>query len=180
MRGCCYPRKLCLRTKDEAQCLPCKQGGIGALYWEGHEKALTSYTLYQYCNGRSMPWKDVLDWWFGRYHEGRGAVFTTIPIKDLTKSRLLGRASRLPTFYRRALRHLREQELVPVKLGQYTSHAEAQAEPLWTSHRIHLSDRSMSDKWRYELTMNRVRDMIDPFTGEVWSEAKKRRFIQHN
>jgi hypothetical protein len=25
-----------------------------------------------------------------------------------------------------------------------------------------------------------VRDMIDPFTGEVWSEAKKRRFIQHN
>lgn len=26
--------------------------------------------------------------------------------------------------------------------------------------------------------MNRVRDLIDPMTEEVWSEAKKRRFIR--
>ena len=31
-----------------------------------------------------------------------------------------------------------------------------------------------------ELTLKSVRDLVDPFTGEVWSEAKKRRFIQHS
>ena len=166
--------------KDEAQCLPCRQGGIGALYWEGHEKALTSYTLYQYNNGRSMPWKGVLDWWFGRYQEGRGAVFTTIPTRDLIKSRVAGRASRLPAFYRRALKHLRETTLVPIKPGQYISQEEAQAEPMWTSRRFELSDRSRADKWRFELTLNRVRDLVDPTTGEVWTDARKRRFIQNS
>jgi hypothetical protein len=164
-------------VQEVSQCLPCRQGGVGSLYWEGHEKALTSYTLFQYNNGRSMPWKGVLDWWFGKFHEGRGAVFTTIPPSDLTKSRARGRASRLPTFYRRALRHLREAKLVPIKPNHYTSHAEAQAEPVWTSPRIEISDRSMAEKWRYELTLNSVLDLIDPRTGEVWSEAKKRRFI---
>ena len=51
---------------------------------------------------------------------------------------------------------------------------------MWTSLRIELSDRSLAEKWRYDLTMNRVRDLIDPLTGEVWSEAKNRRFIQHS
>ena len=78
------------------------------LYWEGHEKALTSYTLFQYCNGRSMQWKGILDWWFAKFYENRGAVFSTIPPSDLFKSRKVGRASCLPLFYRRALKHLRE------------------------------------------------------------------------
>ena len=112
-----------------------------------------------------MPWKGVLDWWFGRYQEGRGAVFTTIPTRDLIKSRVAGRASRLPAFYRRALKHLRETTLVPIKPGQYISQEEAQAEPLWTSRRFELSDRSRADKWRFELTLNRVRDLIDPSRG---------------
>jgi hypothetical protein len=162
----------------EAQYNPRKQGGVGMLYWEGHEKALTSYTLFQYCNGRSMQWKGILDWWFAKFYENRGAVFSTIPPSDLFKSRKVGRASCLPLFYRRALKHLRELTLIPIREAQYTSQEEAQAEVLWTSPRIHITNSHLSDKWRFDLTLNRVNDLIDPFTGDVWSDNKMRRFIE--
>lgn len=38
----------------------------------------------------------------------------------------------------------------------------------------------MAEKWRFDLTMNSVRDLIDPLTDEVWSEAKKRRSIRNS
>ena len=163
--------------KHNAQFNGRKGGGLSLLYWDGHEKALTSYTLFQYNNGRSMAWKGVLDWWFNKFQEGRGAVFSTIPTKHLTASRAQGRASRLPLFYKRALSHLRELKLIPVQVGEFTSQAEAQAEPMWTSPRISLTNRSYAEMWRYEMENNRLQDLIDPFTGELYTTRKIKRYI---
>ena len=155
-----------------------KAGGIGLLHWAAHEKALTSYTLFQYNNGREMAWKDVLDWWFDKFQEGRGAVFSTIPIHSMVASRREGAASKLPVFFRRALRHLRELPIVPVTPGAFVSQDEARAEPLWTSPRVHVSNRAHAHEWRFHLTLNRLQDLIDPWTGELYSQNKIKRYIE--
>ena len=110
--------------------------------------------------------------------EGRGAVFSTIDRKELCRSRITGRASRLPRYFRFALRSLRELTLTPVQPGDYISAEEARAEPPWTSPRIHLSDRSFGDSWRTDLEFNRVQDMISTNTFRVVSEVHVERFIR--
>ena len=164
--------------KYEAQFNKRKEGGIGLLHWPSHVKALTSYTLFQYCNGRSMGWKKVLDWWFCKFHEGRGAVFSSIPPKDLIASRISGRESRLPTFFRRALHHLRELPMAPVKGARVRTKEEATAEPLWVSPRIDLSHIRHPSFWRKTLSINKVGDLVDQFTGQIHSEERIKRWIR--
>ena len=164
--------------KEKAQYNKRRAGGIGLLHWPSHVKALTSYTLFQYCNGRSMGWKKVLDWWFGKFQEGRGAIFSTIPTKDLIASRLPGKASCLPAFYREALHHLRELHLTPTKPNRVTSREEAQGELLWTSPRLDLSWTRYPGIWRRTLGINSVTDLIDHRTGLAHSERWVCRLIR--
>ena len=164
--------------KAEAQFNKRREGGIGLLHWPSHVKALSAYTLFQYCNGRSMAWKQVLDWWFCKFHEGRGAVFSNTPAKELIASRVPGRQSCLPTFFRRALHHLRELPLAPAKGARVRSKEEAMAEPLWVSPRLDMSHVRHPSFWRKTLSINTVGDLIDPFTGLVLSEDRIKRKIR--
>ena len=163
---------------DEAQYNKRREGGIVLLHWPSHVKALSSYTLFQYCNGRSMAWKLVLDWWFRKFHEGRGAVFSTIPAKELIASRVQGRKSCLPAFFKHALNHLRELPLAPVKGSRVRSKEEAMAEPLWFSPRIDMSHIRHSPFWRKTIALNTVGDLIDPFSGQVRSDEWIKRRIR--
>ena len=126
-------------------------------------KLLAAHVLFQYADGTCQEWKRVLDWLFDRFNEGRGAIFSTIPTVDLINRRQ-GRRSRLPEFFKFALRSLRELPIRPVSKGSFIDVDEARAEPLWTSPRLHVTNLAHADQWRYELTLNRLRDFIDPTT----------------
>ena len=148
------------------------QGGLGLLHWDSHIKALADTCLFQYANGSSMPWKHVLDWWFAKFPEGRGAIFSSIPTQSLIASRNKGTQSSLPKFYKNALRYLREVELVPVQPGKFLHPNEAWAEPLWSSPRIKLSNPNFRDTWQQELRIRTIGDMVDPFTGSPYTIRK--------
>ena len=137
---------------------------MGLLHWPCHSKALAANVLFQYADGSIQEWKLVLDWWFDRFNEGRGAIFSTIPTVNLINRRQ-GKRSRLPAFFKYALRSLRELPIVPVSAGRFIDPDEARAEPFWTSPRLKVSTRSHADQWRFELTLNRIRDFIDPSTN---------------
>ena len=146
-----------------------RSGGIGLLHWGSHTKALAVRVLFEYVNGELHDWKTLLDWWLARFQEGRGAIFTTIPTTALI-SRGSVRRSRLPKFFRFALHSLRELRMRPVRLGVFLSPDEARAEPVWTSPRIDLTDRRWAERWRYDLSFNRVLDMIDPSTNLLYDK----------
>ena len=150
---------------------------MGLLHWPSHSKALAANVLFQYADGSIQEWKFVLDWWFDRYNEGRGAIFSTIPIANLI-NRGEGKRSRLPAFFKYALRSLRELPIVPVSPGRFIDSEEARAEPFWTSPRFKVSDTSHADQWRFELTLNRIRDFIDPSTNRPWTDDIMRLFIR--
>lgn len=159
------------------QCNPRREGGVGLLHWPGHSKALAANVLFQYVDGSTQEWKHVLDWWLDRFHEGRGAIFSTIPIVDLVH-RKRGRRSRLPDFFKYAIRSLRELPIRPIHRGRFISADEAKAEPFWTSPRLHVTNPAHADQWRYELTLNRLRDFIDPDTDCPWTDEAMLLFIR--
>ena len=165
-------------VKYNAQFNPRREGGIGLLHWDSHAKAIRAQALFHYANGWDLGWKWVLDHWFARYQEGRGAIFSTISTRDLISSPLDGHASKLPRFWKRALRDLRELKLEPVRPGEYTSADEARAEPPWTSPRITLTNRDFGDSWRTELEFNRVQDMIDPDTGCLYDDEMIEQYVR--
>ena len=81
--------------------------GIGVLPWRSHVKALQVNWIQKYRDASRGEWKSLLDAWFARFPEGRGAVYTSRSVKELTAS-TTGRASSLPAFWVSALSALRE------------------------------------------------------------------------
>ena len=162
---------------NESQYNPRREGGIGLVHWPSHLKALSIHPLLTYPDARDMQWKKVLDWWWDKFQEGRGAIFTTLRMSSLCSSRMAGRQSKLPKFFRYALKNLRELKLVPIRPGEFISSDEARAEPAWVSHRVHFTDKTMQLKWRYELEFNRLQDMINPITGKLFSDSMIRKYL---
>ena len=155
--------------KKGAQYKRWAEGGIGLLHWPAHLKALAAIWMFRYNAAGEPPYKSVLDQWLARSQEGRGAVFSTIPVRELIRP-LGTRRSRLPRFFVFAIRCLRELTLEPVARG-FTSTDEARAEPMFTSHRIAVKRRDRGNSWRDDLMLNRVQDLLDlnaerPFTCE--------------
>jgi hypothetical protein len=144
-------------------------GGLGLIHWESHLKGLTDITLFQYCNGRSMAWKPVLDWWFAKLPEGRSAVFSTIPMKRLIASRRRGCESALPPFYRNALSYLRETKMIPVQQDLFLNPQEVRADSLWYSPRFTIRNTNHADTWRDMFGLHTVGDLINPFTGSPYT-----------
>ena len=156
-----------------AQFLPRGRLGVGLLPWEQHTKALAAITLFHYVGPGEPLYKTVLDEWFARTTEGRGAVFADVPIRELTRP-LGERKGRLPRFFAYALRSLREltPRMVPVGPGPYISMDEAKAEPFFTSLRIKVRNRARGNNWRDDLSLNRVQDLIDRDTSAPYTEAQ--------
>ncbi|MDC0525513.1 reverse transcriptase domain-containing protein [bacterium] len=147
---------------EGAQYLPRRELGIGLLCWEAHSQALAAITLFHYIGPGEPLYKTVLDAWFARTTEGRGAIFSTLPVKELTRP-LGQRQSKLPHFFSYALRCLREltSTLVPTGPGPYISPDEAKAEPFWSSMRINVRCRDRGNSWRDDIQLHRVQDLID-------------------
>ena len=145
--------------KSDMAFMPKTELGLGCLHWPSHEKALRVKWLLRYIDPSRGEWKDVLDVWLARAHEGRGSVFANYPRKDLVRA-LGTRACCLPTFWRAALSDLFELDLKPVHPLFCTSPDEARAEPFWDSHRFHVAPSPYSDVWRTQLELNSLKDLF--------------------
>ena len=60
--------------------------------------------------------------------------------------------------------------------GRFIDPDETRAEQFWTSPRLRVSNTSHADQWRFELTLNRIRDFIDPSTNRPWTDDVMRLF----
>ena len=162
--------------RQEAQYLPRRGLGIGLTHWQAHLKGLAADVLYKYAGPGEPPYKTVLDTWFKRTTEGRGAIFSTLPVSELTRP-LGERKGALPHFYRFALKAVRELKIVPVASG-YLNENEATAEPFFTSHRIDVSSTVRGNSWRDKMDLDRVHDIIDFSTLQPYSDIMIRRFVR--
>ena len=115
--------------------------------------------LLGYLNGTRDTYKQVLDCWFARHPEGRGAIMSTMPVKMLLKS-TTSRACALPRLFRQALLALRELTPVPIRQDGCSTAGEARAEYLWYSHRFKPHRLTYSALWR-ALNGRRVADLFD-------------------
>ena len=99
--------------KEGAQYRPRRLGGIGLTHWEAHMGGMAAIWMFRYCAAGEPPYKSVLDCWLYRTPEGRGAIFSTYPIRELTRP-LGQRRCCLPRFFIFALRSLRKLTIIPV------------------------------------------------------------------
>ena len=143
----------------EAQSRKLTDLGIGLLPWKQHLKALQVQMLLGYLNGTRDAYKQVLDCWFARHPEGRGAIMSTMPVKMLLKS-TTSRACALPRLFRQALLALRELTPVPIRQDGCSTAGEARAEYLWYSHRFKPHRHTYSALWRAR-NGRRVADLFD-------------------
>ena len=142
--------------------------GIGMLDLESHIRALQVNWLLKYRDGTRGEWKDLLDAWFARDNElGRGAVFSTKPVKEMTKS-TTGRRSALPRFWREALATLRELGLNKAHPLRWTLD-DARAHPVWDSPIFTVTHRTFIKIWK-KLETHRTRDLVKidgtPYTDD--------------
>ena len=156
--------------KEGAQCNDRRTGlGIGLLDWPSHVKALQLKWILNYRDGTQGDWKFLLDAWFARtYTEHRGAPFTSIQIKDLTKS-TTGRHSALPRFWRQALETLRDLGIHKAHPRRWTAN-DARAHPIWTSPLFDIRHRRFVTVWR-KLELNTLKDAVKP-GGEPYTDVE--------
>jgi len=155
----------------EAQYNPkCSMLGIGTIHWAAHIKAIQVNWLHKYLDGTQGAWKLALDAWYGRFHEGRGVVLTRTPMSELNSSIKPGMLSGIPKFFRLALAHIRELELVPLS-PETLSTDSARAHPIFTSPLFRLPPVCVKYVaiWRNVMTLNRVQDTfkIESIDGSV-------------
>ena len=139
-----------LRPKNEL--------GVGLLHWRSHIQALQAKALLRYLDGTRGEWKLALDYWFNRFPESRGAIFTTIREYDLTGSSTQ-RPSGLPRFFREALENFRLLKWER-KDGAPLGEDEARAVPVWSSHLFTIQRRQHMRAWTYHIEFNRIQDIF--------------------
>ena len=151
-----------LRNKNEL--------GVAAIHWPSHVKAIQSKVIISYLDGSRSSWKLVLDEWYSRTPEGRGAVFSTTPTYGLTCS-LTRRKSALPALFKHALNSFREIPFEKATPGAFLSQDEARAEPAWCSNLFQLKNLNYYQTWRVAAEFNRVQDFLTP-DNELWSNEQ--------
>ena len=78
-----YTGEFCAFQQTAAR--PRRELGLGLLHWEAHMQALAAITLFQYAGPGEPLYKAVLDMWFRRTTEGRGAAISTLPIRHMLR-----------------------------------------------------------------------------------------------
>lgn len=153
--------------KCQSQYLPRKLLGLGALDWKAHTAALQIRWMTRYLDASRGQWKQVLDYWFAtRYAEGRGAVYTSIPVIKMISPPIEGNSSRLPKFWRAALRALRRLPVEHITEYKDMSSEEARAFPLLTNplFKLRLAKSPLADAMRTDVSLHRVGDTLQ-FVG---------------
>jgi hypothetical protein len=145
-----------------------KKLGLGVFPWTNHARAIRARWITRYLDPTAGDYKFILDAWFARYHEGRGAVATTMPTKDLTKS-LTYRPSALPKFWTTALLDYRALTIDKTRTQECLSQEEAKAMPVWWNPLFKVKSRAYIDTWRDYIKVVRVRDLIYPRQNRVYT-----------
>ena len=141
---------------EGALSMPRRTGlGIGLLPWAEHVKALQAMWVVRYVDPTQGEWKSLLDSWWARFNEGRGAVFTTIDENSLCRSTGSHKEC-LPKFWRAALGAVRELGIH--KISGKWDRDDARAYPVWTGPLFDISQRTHVTSWREELELNTVKD----------------------
>ena len=153
--------------------------GLGILDWTSHVKALRCRWLFRYCDATRGQYKEVLDQWFARYHEGRGTMFTTLKESELTKS-LTYRPSALPKFWKLALADLRTLTIDRVFPNRCISEDEARAMPVWDNplFTISIVHRVFIDSWRFDLTLNSIKDTFKTGSIEEFTNSDLEQYLE--
>ena len=125
--------------------------GIGLLPWRDHLKALQVNWLLKYMDGSRGEWKFLLDAWFARHPEGRGAIFSTLPANKLVTSTTY-RQGALPRFWVHALQALRELPLTKADPRRWTL-PDARAHPVWYSPIFSVKNKLLMRAWRDDLEL---------------------------
>ena len=145
-----------------------KKIGLGVFPWANHVRAIRARWITRYLDTTEGDYKYILDLWFARYYEGRGAVATTMPVKDLTKS-LTYRPSSLPKFWVAALQDFRSLTIDKARIHECLSQEEAKAIPVWWSPLFKVKSRAYINTWRDYIRVVRVRDLIHPRQNRVYT-----------
>jgi len=144
--------------------------GLSVIDWKAHVLGIRSRWIFRYLDPTRGEYKLVLDQWFARFPEGRGAVLTTMNTNDLTKATTSGVRSGLPRFWKLALRDTRTLCLERMHPGQCLNAQEAQAMPLWHNPLFHITSRLFIQNWREHLDINLVRDTFKCSVSEEYSQ----------
>ena len=156
------PRVKYRAVRFAAQHLPRKPSlGGGLVSWSDHLKALQCHWVLRYLDASRGDWKILLDRWLAREVEGRGAVATSIRIKDLFTSTTMHR-SRIPHFWRRAVAAFRELGIQSMKPFHELSPAALKALPYWSNPVFEVKTTKYSHVWREHLHAHTIRDLIRP------------------
>ena len=133
--------------------------GLSLIDWPAHMKALRTRALLRYLDASQGPWKLLLDEWFARDEcLERGAVLSTVDIKDLTQSTTY-MAPRLPKFWCLAIKEARSLGLAE---RPHTSTPEgARSIPVWDSPSFPAPKSIMTRAW-IELGLKCIRDTFKP------------------
>ena len=145
-----------------------KKIGLGVFPWANHVRAIRARWITRYLDTTEGDYKYILDLWFARYYEGRGAVATTMPVKDLTKS-LTYRPSSLPKFWVAALQDFRSLTIDKARIHECLSQEEAKAIPVWWSPLFKVKSRAYINTWRDYIRVVRLRDLIHPRQNRVYT-----------
>ena len=131
--------------------------GLGVLPWMNHVKAIQIRWLLRYLDATTGEYKVVLDQWLARSSIGKGAIFSTLPIVELTKSTTHSK-SHLPKFWRRALTVLREVGLNRLVPNTCSTPDEARAMPFWWCPLFTVTNAKHALQWRDNVHLNTIKD----------------------
>ena len=160
--------------KNDAQYNERRNGlGVGVLHWAHHVQGLQANWLLKYNDATRGQWKEILDNWLARHHVGRGAVFTTVPRKELVAS-TTGRRPALPRFWKEAIAALRCMPLEQARPNHWP-HEGARGHPLWDSPAFRLSS-PYKHLWSTKLELRTAKDMVLD-DGTPWPDETLLDFI---
>ena len=148
----------------EATTLKVREGfGLGLIDWPSHERGLRARLILRYLDPTKGPWKEVLDAWFTRDPcHGRGAVLSTLHIKELTKS-TTNRAPKLPKFFKLALGDIRSLGLEPT--ANALTRDGARNIPLWDSPSFSSPGGKMVEAW-ISIGLTKIASTVTPAGGD--------------
>jgi exonuclease III/sulfur relay (sulfurtransferase) DsrC/TusE family protein len=154
------------RFCGDAENAPRKTGlGGGVLDWRSHLKGLQGVWILYYLDASKGRYKLLLDRWFDRENEGRGIVLSSCKRESLISSANYS-LSKLPKFWKDALKAIRELELNPI---ENPSEDGIRSQPVWNNPALNIPRFKLEREWRNKMHLYTLKDFINPETGRIYS-----------
>ena len=140
--------------------------GLGLIDWESHCSAIKIAWLLKYRDATDAPWKKVLDAWFANSVLDRGAIFSTLPVKELTAhldpvAASIGLTSHLSNFWKKGLSDLKNKIKIIPNLKTSTREG-LEGYPVWHNPLFNMPRELSQFKRLWEhLCANTLDDLFD-------------------